>query len=98
MEYYRVQVDNVRDRIKQLQRQLHEKELKYKQTEVERNALNDEINKEKADGRDKTEKIKKLQENYEELKRLKSLVLEKKERSAGSHATIDLKTLKSSPI
>lgn len=95
LEYYRVQVDNVRDQIKQLQRQMHEKELAFKQSANERQNLDDEIQKEKAEARDTTAKIKKLQDNYEELKQLKSLVLERKERSTGSNGALDLKTIKS---
>lgn len=93
LEYHSVQIDNGRDRVKQLQRQLQEREAAVKLISSELSFLNDELDKERKTARETTDKVKRLQESYEELKRLKTQVLESKERGLTAGQKSDLRTL-----
>ena len=88
-----MQIDNGRDRVKQLQRQLQERENALKQVTTELTGFTEALEKEKRLSRETTDKIKKLQESYEELKRLKNQVLERKERGLATGAKGDLRTI-----
>ena len=73
-------MDNARDRIKQLNNRLNQNQVALKTEEANLEVLNNEQAKERKESAAITEKIKKMQDAYNEIKQLKQQVLERREK------------------